>query len=218
MTTRSSLTRRQALQLGTAGALVAATGWARASGDAPRRTPGQILGPYFPVVKAADGDADLTRIRGRAGRAEGQVVRLTGRVLDGRGRPIPRARITVWQTNARGRYSHPADHNTAPLDPNFEGSAVLDADAQGAWSIMTIKPAAYPDDGAGGMRAPHIHFDVTGRVDRLVTQMYFAGEPLNETDRVLAFALDRRDRLIVPFAPGEDGALRGTWDLVLREG
>lgn len=187
-----------------------------------RRTPAQILGPFYPLVKPLDQDADLTAIRGRPGRASGQIVHVAGRVFDARGRPLEGARIEVWQANALGRYTHPSDRHDAPLDPNFEGYAVLRTDAEGRYRFKTIKPGAYPDDGSGAMRAPHIHFDVSGRINRLVTQMYFAGEPLNDSDRFLRTAGARRGQLIVdavPLARDADGpALLATWDIVLEDG
>lgn len=187
-----------------------------------RRTPAQILGPFYPLVKPLDQDADLTTVTGRPGRARGQIVHVAGRVLDARGRPLEGARIEVWQANASGRYAHPSDRHDAPLDPNFEGYAVLRTDAEGRYRFKTIKPGAYPDDGSGAMRAPHIHFDVCGRINRLVTQMYFAGEPLNDSDRFLRSAGARRGQLIVAAAPlveDPDGAaLLANWDIVLEDG
>lgn len=200
-------------------------GWASADVAAAqqevRRTPAQILGPFYPVTKPADQDADLTRIAGRPGRAAGQVIELAGRVINRKGRPVVGARIEIWQANVHGRYTHPSDRNVAPLDPNFEGYALLTTDADGHYGFTTVKPGAYPED-SGVMRAPHIHFDVLGRTNRLVTQMYFAGEPLNETDRFLATAARNRERLIVPFerpSAGDAAApLHGQFDIVLDEG
>lgn len=185
-----------------------------------RRTPTQVLGPFDRVVKPRDQDADLTMIAGRSARAEGQIVQLAGRVINRHGRPVTGARIEMWQANRHGRYRHPSDRNPAPLDPNFEGFALLRTDAEGRYRFTTIKPGPYPED-SGTMRAPHIHFDVIGRANRLVTQMYFAGESLNDTDRFLATAARNRDCLIVPFTPSSgsqnQGSVEGTWDIVLDE-
>jgi protocatechuate 3,4-dioxygenase, beta subunit len=185
-----------------------------------RRTPAQILGPFYPVIKPTDQDRDLTTIAGRAGRAQGQVIYVTGRVINRHGAPIAGAQMEIWQANSRGRYTHQSDQHDAPLDPNFEGYAQLVTDAEGRYQIKTIKPGAYPDD-SGAMRAPHIHFQVTGRVNRLVTQLYFAGEPLNENDRYLVSAAANRGRLIVDLksAPGDaEKALSASWDIVLHDG
>ncbi|HEY0596261.1 hypothetical protein [Sphingopyxis sp.] len=93
-------------------------------------------------------------------------------MMDVAGRPVPHARLEIWQANAAGRYAHPSDDNTAPLDPDFQGYASLRADAAGEYRIVTVKPGAYPG-GRRGMRAPHIHFDLSGRIDRLVAQCIF---------------------------------------------
>jgi protocatechuate 3,4-dioxygenase beta subunit len=185
-----------------------------------RRTPTQILGPYYPVMKPLDRDADLTVIRDKSGKAAGQVIHVMGRVLNTRGEPVQGARIEIWQANTHGRYVHPSDRNSAPLDPNFEGFASLVTDTEGRYRFKTIKPGAYPQDGE--MRPPHIHFDVSGRINRLVTQMYFAGDPLNERDRFLATARANARRLIVSLQkPGpelEPDSLLAQWDIVLEQG
>ena len=215
------LSRRELIRVCSLGALAYASGGDLAAQQEIRRTPAQILGPFYPVNKPADHDADLTRIDGREARAAGQVVELAGRVINRRGRPVAGARIEVWQANTHGRYTHPSDRNTAALDPNFEGYALLTTDVEGTYRFTTIKPGAYPED-SGVFRAPHIHFDVLGRTNRLVTQMYFAGEPLNDNDRFLATAGRNRERLIVPFSrpsPSEKANhLEGRWDIVLDEG
>lgn len=201
------------------GGLLSAGGISPAIAQLIRRTPGQILGPYYPVIKPSESDADLTRVAGRRGRAAGQLIRVSGRVLTQAGRPVPDAQIEVWQADAGGRYRHPSDRTADLADPDFQGYADLRSDAQGQYGFLTIKPGAYADDGAGGMRAPHIHLQVTGRINRLATQLYFPGEPLNDTDRVLAFANAARERLILDL-PGTaaDGVATGTWDIVLRDG
>src|ERR1700680_1761831 len=108
-----------------------------------QRTPGQILGPFYPV-KLFDQNADLTRVPGRPGRAEGEILNVMGRVLNLKGEPVRTSRVEVWQANAHGRYTHPSDTNPAPLDPNFEGSAALTTDSEGRYRFKTIKPGAYP--------------------------------------------------------------------------
>jgi protocatechuate 3,4-dioxygenase beta subunit len=166
---------------------------------ASRRTPDQILGPFYPL-KPLGRDADLTRVPGRPGRAEGQILNVMGRVLNLKGEPVRNAKVEVWQANAHGRYTHPSDHNPAPLDPNFEGSAGLTADSDGRYRFKTIKPAAYPA-GPNRMRPAHIHFQVSGQQDRLVTQMYFEGDPYNQADRFLQTTLDQTDLLVAKLLP-----------------
>jgi len=183
------------------------------------RTPDQILGPFYPL-KPLGRDADLTRVPGRPGRAQGQVLNVIGRVLNLKGEPVRNANIEVWQANARGRYTHPSDTNPAPLDPNFEGAAALTADAGGRYRFTTIKPAAYPA-GPNSMRPAHIHFQVSGRQDRLVTQMYFEGDPYNATDRFLQTA-GRTELLVTkvlpPTAELEPESKLVMFDIVLNVG
>jgi protocatechuate 3,4-dioxygenase beta subunit len=119
-----------------------------------------------------------------------------GRVLNIKGEPVRGAKLEVWQANAHGRYTHSADANPAPLDPNFEGFAVLKSDAEGRYKFKTIKPGAYPA-GPGIVRPPHIHFRLSGHDDELVTQLYFDGEPLNEQDRFLQSVPPERRVLLV---------------------
>jgi len=205
-------TRRRILALtGAVGVIAAAGPLARAAAPM-RRTARQTTGPFYPRTKPSDSDADLTRVEGRDGIAQGQVIQVAGRVLNAAGLLLPGVAIELWQANTHGRYDHPGDHSDAPLDPNFQGYARLVTDAQGRYRFTTIKPAAYP---AGGfMRPPHIHFSVTGKQDRLVTQMYFAGEPLNDSDPLLAQAGSGRESLIITL--GDSHA--ANWDIVLANG
>ena len=166
---------------------------------ASQRTPDQILGPFYPL-KPLGQNSDLTRVLGRPGRAEGQVLNVMGRVLNVKGEPVRSAKLEVWQANAHGRYAHPSDHNPAPLDSNFEGAAILTADSDGRYRFKTIKPAAYPA-GPNRMRPAHIHFQVSGQQDRLVTQMYFEGDPYNQADRFLQTTLDQTDLLVAKLLP-----------------
>jgi protocatechuate 3,4-dioxygenase beta subunit len=146
-------------------------------------TPDQARGPFFPLKEPA-WTSDLTKLPGRAGRAEGQLIDVMGRVLNLSGEPVRNAGIEVWQANSHGRYRDPRDTNPAPLDPNFDGSALLASDAEGRYRFKTIKPGAYRA-GPSLIRPAHIHFQVTAREDRLVTQMYFENDPYNATDPIL---------------------------------
>jgi protocatechuate 3,4-dioxygenase beta subunit len=195
----ADLSRREILRMAAAlgAASVASTRLAIAQ-TAGQRTPEQILGPFYPL-KTLGQNADLTRVPGRPGRAEGLVLHVMGRVLNLKGEPVRNAQVEIWQANTHGRYTHPSDHNSAPLDPNFEGSAVLVTDNDGRYRFKTIKPAAYPA-GPNRMRPAHIHFQVTGRQDRLVTQMYFEGDPFIEADRFIQTALEAKDMLIAKLA------------------
>ena len=179
-----------------------------------RRTPNAILGPFSPNAKPAEQDADLSLVKGR--RAQGQLVEISGRVLDLRGRPVPRARVEIWQANAAGRYAHPADSNAAPIDPNFQGFGWLSSDRLGRYRFLSVKPGAYPDP-SGALRPPHIHLEVRSQGSRLVTQMLFPGEPLNDTDRVLA-NVDRKRLTAAALGQSADGARRLGWDIILDLG
>lgn len=133
-----------------------------------------------------------------------------------RGDPVARAVIEIWLANAGGRYLHPSDTNTATLDYDFQGYAKFRADRSGDYRELTIKPGAYP--GPRGMRAPHIHLDVEGRFDRLVTQMFFPGEPLNATDIVMRDLDDPATGLATPIGRSAAGVEAFQWNIVLHTG
>jgi len=198
--------------------------FALAQEAAQKLTPEQIMGPFYPVLKPLDRDSDLTRIAGKRGHAQGQVIHLIGRVLNSKGEPVQGARLEIWQANAKGRYAHPADINPAPLDPNFQGYGVQLTDAEGRYRFKTIKPAAYPINpiNPANMRPPHIHFDVTGRKGRLVTQMYFPGEPLNEPDVIFKELGADKDaaigKVLPPGKEFEADSLLVVWDIFLDRG
>ena len=188
-----------------------------------RPTSEQVLGPFFPITLPADQDADLTVIAGKNGRALGQIVYVSGRVTNLRGEPVANAELEIWQANAVGRYSHPGDQGPALLDPNFEGYAKIRTGADGNYSFKTVKPAAYPTGIDGWSRPPHIHFDIKGRTSRLVTQMYFAGEALNEKDKLFTSASAEGKKSLLarygaPSGKQERDALMALWDVVLNFG
>ena len=189
--------------------------------QALKRTPGEILGPFYPVLKPLDQDADLTIIAGKAERAQGRVLHLMGRVSNLKGESVPGARVEIWQANTHGRYDHPSDRNPAPLDPNFQGFAVQFTDAEGRYRFKTIKPGAYPAT-PDWMRPPHVHFEVMGKSNRLVTQMYFPGEPLNEKDLLLQGLRSNKEgaiaKLLPPTKEVEPDSLIAVWDIVLDKG
>ena len=179
----------------------------------------QILGPFYPLGKPSKG-GDLTRIDGRPGIAQGQVVHLGGRVLNRAGEPVRRAKMEIWQANMHGRYTHPNDQHDAPLDENFEGFAMIETDDDGYYNLKTIKPGAYPS-GPDTMRPSHIHFDVWGKTERLITQMYFAGDPHHVEDRWLQSS-GRQQSIVMPMLdPLGDmapDAKRVDFDIVLMNG
>lgn len=185
--------------------------------EALKRTPGEALGPYYPVAQRLPHTHDMTHPAGAKGTATGELLHISGRVLARDGRPVPLARIEIWQANAAGRYNHPSDRSGLALDENFQGAAEFETDAEGRYAFRTVKPGPYP--GEHGMRTRHIHYQVTGRYDRLVTQAYFPGEPLNATDFFLSHETRPQD-LMLRFAQAVPGgaAHEATFDLVLGVG
>ena len=219
---RLDISRRHLLGVAAAtGALSLARGVAPVLAQALERTPGEILGPFYPVLRPADPGADLTTLAGRPGRAAGQLIHVMGRILNVEGQPVRNARVELWQANTHGRYNHPSDTNPAPLDPNFNGFAVQTTDTEGRYRFKTIKPGAYPAT-PRWMRPPHLHFEVTGRVNRVITQMYFPGESLNDKDLLLQNIRANRQGVIAKVLPPtrdlEPESLIVVWDVVLDKG
>jgi protocatechuate 3,4-dioxygenase beta subunit len=203
---------RRLLLLGVSGLLLG--GAARAGGLLA--TPRQPAGPFYPDELPLDHDNDLTRVAGRGGRAQGRITDLTGRVLDTAGRPVPGARIEIWQCDAQGRYRHPLDPGDAPIDPDFQGFGRTQTAADGRYRFRTIRPVAYPG------RTPHIHLAV--HLDwepPFVTQLYVAGEPLNDGDFLYRrIPAERRGLVTTEFRPaGGEAELAASFDVVLgRDG
>ena len=185
-------------------------------------SPLEAAGPVFPTHFVRESEADLTTWGTRAPLGEKMV--LVGRLLDADGRPVRRALIEVWQANASGKYPHPVDDHDAPLDPNFDGAGRCLTDSQGRYRFVTIKPGAYPwRNHLNAWRPAHIHFSVFGRAftQRLVTQMYFPGDPLFAQDPIFNSVPDPRARqaMICRFdlsVTEPDWALGFQWDIVLR--
>jgi len=219
---KHAVSRRHMLGLALgAGGLAVSGRFGPAFAEALKQTPGAILGPFYPVLRRVEQSADLTVVPGKPGRASGELIYVMGRVLNVDGQPVRGARVELWQANARGRYTHPSDTNPAPLDPNFEGFAVQMTDAEGRYRFKTIKPGAYPATDTW-MRPPHLHFEVTGKVNRLITQMYFPGEPLNDKDVLLQQLRQNRDgalaKVLPPTADVELESRLVVWDIVLDKG
>lgn len=169
------------------------------------RTEDHVLGPFSPITKPLERDADLTHLRGRRASAEGKIIHLMGRVVNPQGKPLPGIKLEIWQANVHGRYTHINDSNPAPLDPNFQVYGVQVSDAKGQFRFKTIKPGAYPTGIDDWTRPPHIHFNVTGRHEALVTQMYFPGEALNDKDQLLQSAAPGQATLIAKVNPAGAG-------------
>jgi protocatechuate 3,4-dioxygenase beta subunit len=182
----------------------------------------EVTGPVLGEDRVGEHDHDLTRQH--AGEPAGQRIIVTGRVLDGDRRPVPRTLVEIWQTNAAGRYRHPVDNWPAPLDPNFDGVGRAMTDTEGRYRFVTVKPGAYPwKNHDNAWRPAHIHFSLFGRAftQRLVTQMYFPDDPLLGQDPIVNAVPDRaaRARLVSAYdhaVTQPEWALGYTWDIVLR--
>jgi protocatechuate 3,4-dioxygenase beta subunit len=164
-----------------------------------------VAGPVFGDGVVGELDSDLTRQH--AGEPLGERIVVTGRVLEKDGRPVRNALIEVWQANAAGRYVHHSDRHPAPLDPNFTGAGRCLTDDQGRYRFVTVKPGAYPwFNHENAWRPAHIHMSVFGRAftNRLVTQMYFPGDPLFAFDPIFQSVRDEkaRQRMISSFDLG----------------
>ncbi len=191
-----------------------------------RLTPGladptDLTGPVFGTGDVTAADADLTR--GPDGEAVGQRIIVTGRLLDGAGRPIRQSLVEVWQANASGRYRHRGDQWPGALDPNFTGGGRVLTDDEGTYRFTTIKPGAYPwGNHPNAWRPAHIHVSVFGWAftQRLVTQMYFPDDPLFFQDPILAAVpAPARPRLVARYdhdVSVPEWALGFRWDIVVR--
>ncbi|GAA3070927.1 protocatechuate 3,4-dioxygenase subunit beta [Streptosporangium carneum] len=162
----------------------------------------ELTGPVFGHDELGALDADLTRHH--AGEPIGERIVVTGRVLDAAGRPVPGTLLEIWQANAAGRYAHEGDRHPAPLDPNFTGAGRCLTDEEGRYRFVSIKPGAYPwRNHHNAWRPAHIHFSVFGTAftQRLVTQMYFPGDPLFPYDPIFQSIPDpaARERLVSRF-------------------
>jgi protocatechuate 3,4-dioxygenase beta subunit len=179
-------------------------------------------GPAFGHLRPGPLDHDLTRQHG--GPPIGERIVVVGKVLDGGGRPVRSSLVEVWQANAAGRYAHDRDRHDAPLDPNFSGAGRCLTDDTGTFRFVTVRPGAYPwENHRNAWRPAHIHLSLFGPsfASRLITQMYFPGDPLLGLDPIFQAVRDpaARARLVARFdhdATEPDWALAFRFDVVLR--
>ena len=181
-------------------------------------TPQVILGPFYPVRKPAG--AGVSLLGASLEEYNAPLLQLAGRVLTTQGEPVSGALVEVWHANEHGRYLHPGDTGGAALTRGFLGYGMQHTVGDGGYRFATLLPAPYAV--GGEMRPPHIHFQVTGAIDRLVTQMFFQGKPLNRQDRWFNAVTRPRQLLakLEPAAPSKPGkrAWRVQWDIVLANG
>jgi protocatechuate 3,4-dioxygenase beta subunit len=188
------------------------------------RTAMETTGPAFGHERVGQLDHDLTRQH--EGEPLGERILVHGRVLDGAGRPVRDSLVEIWQANAAGRYAHAVDRHPAPLDPNFTGAGRCLTDGEGRYRFVTVKPGAYPwGNHHNAWRPAHIHLSLFGTAfsERLVTQMYFPGDPLFEHDPIFNSVRDpvARERLVCAFDLSEtvpEWALAYRFDVVLGGG
>lgn len=201
-------TKREFIKTGLLGCLLPALpGELFASSLLP--TPSEIEGPFYPVLQQKDKDFDLTRINGSSETAAGNVIYIEGQVVDTNDKPIEDAIVDLWQANTYGRYRHPRDPNRAPLDPNFQGWAIVPSGTNGEFKFKTILPGAYPAS-RDWMRPPHIHFKISKPgYEKLTTQMYFPGQKLNQHDLLLMNKTkDEQERMIAKLISNEPPTYR----------
>ncbi|BBY32347.1 protocatechuate 3,4-dioxygenase subunit beta [Mycolicibacter minnesotensis] len=181
----------------------------------------ELWSPCFGEGDVGDLDADLTLQH--AGCPIGERTVVTGRIVDGQGRPVRRQLVEIWQANASGRYIHQGDQHPAPLDPNFTGAGRCLTDDEGFYRFTTIKPGPYPwRNHHNAWRPAHIHFSLFGNdfTQRMITQMYFPGDPLCDLDPIYRSVADRRarERLVAVYdhdTTTHEWATGYRWDIVL---
>jgi len=183
----------------------------------------QLNAPVYGSDQLGPLDHDLTKNAVKNGEPLGERIIVTGRVMDEDGRPVRNTLVEVWQANAAGRYVHKVDQHNAPLDPNFLGAGRCMTDGDGRYTFMTIKPGAYPwGNHPNAWRPQHIHFSLFGDyfASRLVTQMYFPGDPLFAYDPMYqGVPADSRELMVAKFSldvTQPDFALGYVFDIVLR--
>jgi protocatechuate 3,4-dioxygenase, beta subunit len=186
------------------------------------KTLSDTTGPAYGHGRIGELDDDLTRQH--PGEPLGERIIVAGRVLDGDGRPVRNSLGEIWQANAAGRYAHASDRHPAPLDPNFSGVGRCLTDGEGRYNFVTVKPGAYPwKNHDNAWRPAHVHFSLFGPAfrSRLITQMYFPGDPLFEHDPIFQSVRDReaRQRMISTFdleTTRPEWALGYQFDIVLE--
>lgn len=185
--------RRHLLKIGlNTGALLGIAAIGKAANQCGH-TPAQTEGPFYPIKPQADTDWDLLHVKGQTSKAIGDEIIVIGQLRDQHCQPVPGALVEIWQACASGRYNHPNDPNPAPLDPSFQYWGRSITDENGFYFFRTVLPGSYPA-AEDWIRPPHIHYKVHKRgYTELTTQLYFANQPLNSTDKILQ-RLSREDQ------------------------
>ena len=201
-------------------ALGASAGLFTAGIQARGLTPSEMTGPFYPVKPQADLDADLTRVKGRTGVAIGETIEVFGRVLTQDLTPIESVTVDIWQANSFGKYNHPDDNQSAPIDDDFQGWSIIKSDVKGRFKIKTIMPGAYTVGNGNEFRTPHIHFKVTKKgYAPLVTMMYFPNHPLNAQDGLIRRKSEKETELMTAKRLGKtlDNITQYQFDIVIEK-
>jgi protocatechuate 3,4-dioxygenase beta subunit len=186
--------------------------------NAATKTPSQPQGPFYPVQDQVDKDADMTVVSGSAQEAEGEKFVLSGTLVDATsGFPLSGALVEFWQACASGKYNHPQDSSTAPLDQNFQYWAQVLTTSEGKFTVKTIVPGAYPA-GGGWIRPPHIHVKVhKAGYPSLTTQLYFEGNRYNAADRLLQSIPQNQHNLVIVRLEGEGDVKTAAWTIYMSK-
>lgn len=213
------ISRRQAISQALAlagGSAIAGRHFQARGADLPS-TPENVQSPFYPLGKPIDRHADPNRIRGRKNRAAGNGIEVSGRVPNFRGESLRGVRQEIWQANTHGRHDHCYDDSGLREDPNFQGYAAQKTDREGRFAFRSVTPGAFPAE-PGWTRPPQVHFPVESRVSRLVTQMSFPEETLNEKAQLFLSLGQYAPAAVACVAPpdtnSEPGAIRLSRDIV----
>jgi len=182
--------------------------------QAAMSTPGEVEGPFYPIMPQKDQDADLTTVAGKNGTAKGKVIEIVGRVLDTELKPVEGVTIDLWQANSFGKYHHPHDTNLAPVDEHFQAWAIIQSGSEGRFKFKTVMPGAYPLS-RSQQRTPHIHFKIgkNGYLP-LLTQMYFPNHPLNKQDALFRRKSAREQEMMTAKVSGTGNLYQ--YDIVIE--
>ncbi|MGZ3803991.1 MAG: dioxygenase family protein [Pseudobdellovibrionaceae bacterium] len=213
----NNLQRRSFLKL-SLGSLAASASLAKAAELCLGATPPQTEGPFYPVKDQADKDWDLVNVTSHTQSALGEIIIIQGQVVDNNCEPVAEALVEIWQACASGKYNHPNDPNTAPLDPHFQywGRAVTDS--AGRYMFRTIKPGAYPA-ASDWWRPPHVHYKVHKRgYLELTTQLYFEGEAYNADDKILQrLSKSDQEKVVCPLKISDKGEKIVTFNISIEK-
>jgi len=205
------INRRKLITTSASSLLVASSTKSFADCNDKPKTPSQVTGPFYKNTFDQK-NSDLTYNNGRA---SGEIIKITGRIMDVNCNPLANCKISVWQANVYGKYNHPGDSSDRPMDPFFNGYSKFNNDENGQYTFLTIKPGSYQAMGTW-VRPPHIHIKIDTPIGKsLVTQLYFSGNPLNKKD-FLYKQTDSPELLELELnKDSEDKIFKSTFDFII---